>query len=82
MVVRFIAIQLGEAYCDFNGILIPHELSTMIGSAYDPFDDSKGMREMTSSLTTTPLPYIVTEFLSQLKIARRLIGDINRERVH
>lgn len=40
--VIFLAIQLGEIYCDLNGIMLPPALSEKINHTIDPFNDAPG----------------------------------------
>ncbi|EDK31306.1 hypothetical protein TTHERM_00647339 (macronuclear) [Tetrahymena thermophila SB210] len=58
-----LAIQLGEIYCDLNGIPVPSSLVEKINKAIDPYNDN-------------------LDFINQITSAKRLIGDINRERVY
>lgn len=37
-----IAIQLGEIYCDLNGIFVPHALGEKVNKAIDPYNDTVG----------------------------------------
>lgn len=35
-----IAVQFGESYCDFNGIMLPQAISAKINRTVDPFNDN------------------------------------------